>query len=85
MELTRKQEQGLVIAIKKYHDKDPYTCIAGYAGTGKSTLIQFIISALDIDPAAVAFVAYTGKAAQVLRSKGCATATTAHRLLYKSL
>ena len=55
------------------------------AGTGKSTLIKFIISALDIDPERVAYIAYTGKAAQVLRNKGCPTAMTAHRLLYKSL
>jgi len=54
-------------------------------GTGKSTLINFIISALDIEPEKVGYVAYTGKAAQVLRSKGCPTAMTAHRLLYKSI
>lgn len=54
-------------------------------GTGKSTLIQFIIDALEIEPAAVGYIAYTGKAAQVLRSKGCSTAMTAHRLLYKSI
>lgn len=55
------------------------------AGTGKSTLIRFIISALNIDPDDVCYIAYTGKAAQVLRSKGCPNAMTAHRLLYKSI
>ena len=85
MELTNKQEQGLKIAVDRYRQKEPYTVIAGYAGTGKSTLIKFIISALDIDPERVAYVAYTGKAAQVLRSKGCPNAMTAHRLLYKSI
>jgi len=85
MELTRKQEEGLKIAVERYHNNEPYTVIAGYAGTGKSTLIKFIISALDIDPERVAYIAYTGKAAQVLRNKGCPTAMTAHRLLYKSL
>lgn len=85
MELTNKQEQGLRIAIDRYRNKEPYTCIAGYAGTGKSTLIKFIISALDIYPESVAYIAYTGKAAQVLRSKGCLNAMTAHRLLYKSI
>lgn len=29
-------------------------------------------------------MAYTGRAAQVLRSKGCTTAITAHKLLYQS-
>lgn len=85
MELTRKQEEGLRIAIDRYKHNEPYTVIAGYAGTGKSTLIKFIISALDIDPERVAYIAYTGKAAQVLRNKGNPGAMTAHRLLYKSL
>lgn len=50
MELNSKQEQGLKIAVARYKSHEPYTCIAGYAGTGKSTLINFIISALDIEP-----------------------------------
>lgn len=85
MELTRKQEEGLRIAVERYHHDEAYTVIAGYAGTGKSTLIKFIVAALDIDPERVAYIAYTGKAAQVLRNKGCPNAMTAHRLLYKSL
>lgn len=85
MELTHKQEEGLKIAVDRYRHNEPYTVISGYAGTGKSTLIKFIISALGIDPERVAYIAYTGKAAQVLRNKGCPTAMTAHRLLYKSL
>ena len=84
MILTAKQEQGLKIAIERYKNHEPYTVIAGFAGVGKSTLIRFIIAALDIDPALVAYIAYTGKAAQVLRSKGCQNAMTAHKLLYKS-
>lgn len=84
MELTRKQEEGLHIALDRYYHNEPYTVVAGYAGTGKSTLIKFIIEALDIDPEDVAYIAYTGKAAQVLRNKGCPNAMTAHRLLYHS-
>lgn len=84
MELTRKQEEGLRIALDRYYHNEPYTVVAGYAGTGKSTLIKFIIEALDIDPEDVAYIAYTGKAAQVLRNKGCPNAMTAHRLLYHS-
>ena len=55
------------------------------AGTGKSTLVKFIISALDVDPEDVCYVAYTGKAAKVLRDKGCNNAMTTHRLLYQSV
>lgn len=85
MELTRKQEEGLKIAVERYRENKPYTCISGYAGTGKSTLVRFIIAALDIDPHDVAYIAFTGKAAQVLQQKGNPNAMTAHRLLYKSI
>ena len=85
MKLTNKQETGLKIAVKRYKDKESYTCIAGYAGTGKSTLIQYIVEALDLPLESVCYVAYTGKAAQVLRSKNCPNAITAHRLLYNSV
>lgn len=84
MTLTAKQEQGLKIAVERYNNHEPYTVIAGYAGVGKSTLIRFIIAALNLNPWELAYIAYTGKAAQVLRNKGCPNAMTAHRLLYKS-
>ena len=84
MTLTAKQEEGLKIAIERYKNHEPWTCIAGYAGTGKSTLVKFIVNALDIDEDYVCYIAYTGKAAKVLREKGCPNAMTAHRLLYQS-
>lgn len=54
------------------------------AGTGKSTLVKFIIAALNVAPENVAYVTFTGKAASVLRHKGCPNAMTAHKLLYYS-
>ena len=84
MILNRKQEEGLKIAVSRYKSHEPWTCIAGYAGSGKSTLVTFIIQALNLDYEDVAYVAYTGKAALVLKEKGCPNATTAHRLLYQS-
>ena len=85
MILTRKQEEGLKIAVERFRNHEKYTCIAGYAGSGKSTLIKFIISALGVDQESeVAYVAFTGKAANVLQTKGCPNATTAHKLLYKA-
>ena len=84
MILTAKQEEGLKIAVERFKNHEPYTCISGYAGTGKSTLIKFIIAALDIPPEEVSYVAYTGKAAQVLKQKGCPNPVTAHKLLYKA-
>ena len=80
--LTRKQEEALKLAVARYQLGMPYTVISGYAGSGKSTLVKFIISALNIPDEQVAYVAYTGKAANVLKNKGCPNATTAHKLLY---
>ena len=82
MQLTQKQQEGLEIALARYKQKKPWTCISGYAGTGKSTLVKYIIAALGISPMEVAYVTFTGKAASVLREKGCPNAITAHKLLY---
>lgn len=84
MELTRKQEEGLKIAVSRYYNHEPYTVIAGFAGTGKTTLVKFIISALNIPQELVCYTSYTGKATLVLREHGCLNAITAHKLLYKS-
>ena len=85
--LTKKQEEGLKVAIQRYLDGEKYTVISGYAGTGKSTLVKFITQSLpginpDID---VVYATFTGKAAQVLISKGNKNAMTLHRLLYESI
>jgi exodeoxyribonuclease-5 len=53
----------------------------GYAGTGKTTLARTIAENSDGD---VLFGAFTGKAALVLRSKGCANARTIHSLIYRA-
>ena len=85
MELTRKQEEGLREAVRRFRAGEKYTCISGYAGTGKSTLVRFIVEALGVDiDEDVCYVAFTGKAATVLKQKGCANAITAHKLLYKA-
>jgi exodeoxyribonuclease V len=53
----------------------------GYAGTGKTTLARHIAEAVD---GKVLFAAFTGKAACVMRSKGCQGAATIHSLIYKA-
>ena len=85
MELTKKQEEGLKIAVARHKSREKYTVISGYAGTGKSTLVRFIIDALNVDEDKVAYATYTGKAAEVLRKKGNPNAMTLHRLLYDSI
>ena len=85
MILTKKQEDGLRIALTKYKNHEKYVTIAGYAGTGKSTLVRVIIEALDVDEDKVAYATFTGKAAEVLRKKGNKNAMTLHKLLYDSI
>ena len=82
MILTNGQEKGLKVAIERYRHKEPYTVIAGPAGSGKSSLVRFIIDALDLPEDKVVYITYTGKASLVLRNKGCHNAITAHKLLY---
>jgi exodeoxyribonuclease-5 len=52
----------------------------GYAGTGKTTLAKHFAENVDGD---VLFAAFTGKAAQVLRSRGASNARTIHSLIYR--
>lgn len=86
MELNKKQKEGLELAVTRYINKEKITVIAGYAGTGKSTLVKFIISALekyDVDPEEdVVYTSFTGKATQVLQKKGNKNVKTLHKLLY---
>lgn len=87
MELTKRQEEGLKVAVARYKNRERYTCISGYAGSGKSTLVKFIIQSLPgVDPETdVVYATYTGKAAQVLLKKGNKNVSTLHKLLYESI
>ncbi|WP_243375020.1 ATP-dependent DNA helicase [Microvirga solisilvae] len=59
----------------------PVFRLFGYAGTGKTTLAKHIAEGVDGE---VTFGAYTGKAALVLRTKGCVDASTIHSMIYRS-
>lgn len=54
--------------------------VFGYAGTGKTTIAKEIANAVR---GVVHYMAFTGKAALVLRKKGCTGATTIHGAIYK--
>jgi len=53
--------------------------LAGYAGSGKSTLATEIASMVSGN---VVYGAFTGKAALVMRRKGCLNAMTIHSMIY---
>jgi exodeoxyribonuclease-5 len=50
----------------------------GWAGTGKSTLARYLAEGVK----SVKYAAFTGKAALVMRKKGCRGASTIHSLIY---
>ena len=59
----------------------PVFRLFGYAGTGKTTLARHIAEDVDGE---VKFAAFTGKAALVMRNKGCDNASTIHSLIYRA-
>src|ERR1700719_1479386 len=59
----------------------PVFRLFGYAGTGKTTLAKHIAAGVD---GKVMFAAFTGKAASVMRQKGCVGASTIHSLIYRA-
>ena len=82
MNWSPEQDRALaaVAAWLKARDR-PIFRLFGYAGTGKTTLARHIAAGVDGD---VCFAAFTGKAALVLREKGCGEASTIHSLIYRS-
>lgn len=68
------------------HSTKQIFVLAGYAGTGKTTLLKYTVcETLGLVPdESAAFVTPTGKAATVLIRSGI-TATTLHRLIYQSI
>src|SRR6202048_4383031 len=59
----------------------PVFRLFGYAGTGKTTLARHIADGVDGE---VKFAAFTGKAALVMRNKGCDNASPTHPLIYRA-
>jgi exodeoxyribonuclease V len=53
----------------------------GFAGTGKTTLARHIAEGVEGE---VKYAAFTGKAALVMRNKGCDDASTIHSLIYRA-
>ncbi|WP_439272196.1 ATP-dependent DNA helicase [Pseudochrobactrum sp. HB0163] len=81
MEFSPEQEKALQSVaqwLKQGHS--PIFRLFGYAGTGKTTLARYFAEHVDGE---VQFAAFTGKAAQVLRSKGASNARTLHSLIYR--
>ena len=81
MELTEHQKLTLCHLVNGVRiDTKPIQTLGGYAGTGKTTLIKYLVHFFPN----FGVCAYTGKAANVLRKKGIAGASTIHSRIYKA-
>ena len=87
-------QYNAIKTIKQWFQKDTKTKqvfrLFGYAGTGKSTVLKFILNELNLthfdknksdNTQSVVVATFTGKAASVLRKKGI-PARTIHSLIY---
>ena len=78
-----KQQENAIYAIKDWletkHSRKPWFYLAGFAGTGKTTIAKRIAELVNGD---ALYAAFTGKAALRMRQVGCDNASTIHSLLY---
>ena len=81
MQFTPEQDRALK-AVSQWlkAGRSPVFRLFGYAGTGKTTLARHFAEHVDGE---VLFAAFTGKAAQVLRTRGAPKARTIHSLIYR--
>lgn len=84
-ELTDEQN-GVIKGLVNWHKKqnEQKTSLVGFAGTGKTFVIGFLIKQLNIKVSQVYFAAYTGQAALVLKGRvPLYDTSTIHRLIYR--
>lgn len=81
MELSPQQSDAALAVQAWLRDPNgaPFFYLAGYAGTGKTTLAKVLAESVS----RVRFAAFTGKASLVLSSKDCNPSTTIHSLIYR--
>jgi exodeoxyribonuclease-5 len=80
MQLSPQQSEALATVKRWARDRDSAQVfrLFGFAGTGKTTIARQFEHTVG---GTVLYAAFTGKAALVLRNKGC-NATTIHKLIY---
>ena len=79
--LNTQQTKARELILEWFKNKNKQVFVlSGYAGTGKTTLINYIINELNLGDK-IAFATPTGKAASVLIQKG-SLASTIHHLIY---
>jgi ATP-dependent exoDNAse (exonuclease V) alpha subunit len=81
MPVWSPQQDAALVAVSNWlkdHNGPQVFRLFGWAGTGKSTLAVHLAQ----DVKSVRYAAFTGKAALVMRKRGCKGAQTIHSLIY---
>ncbi len=83
MKFSPQQDDALIAVARWLADENGPQIfrLFGYAGTGKTSLARHFGQGVD---GTVLYACFTGKAAYVLRQKGCPDASTLHSLIYQS-
>lgn len=82
MAWSPQQEQAIKAVKAWLRDRSSQVFyLAGFAGTGKTTLAKDLAGSVK---GKVLFGAFTGKAAMVLQKKGCHGASTIHSMIYRA-
>lgn len=79
-----KEQLNALEEIKRFicSDSSQIYILKGYAGTGKTTLIQHVVKYIQSQDRQYRLMAPTGRAASILRKKTQSFATTIHRGIY---
>lgn len=82
MQWSPQQDAALAAVAEWLRDRSgpQVFYLAGFAGTGKTTLARHLAGGVK---GKVLFGAFTGKAALVLQTKGCEGASTIHSMIYR--
>lgn len=86
--LTSSQWRAIKAVVAWFRSWDGHQktfLLFGYAGTGKSTLLPYIMAELGLNTSQVLHAAFTGKASSVMKEKGALNATTIHQLIYRAV
>lgn len=82
--ILTKQQQKVLDSVKEFLNSNlPVFILKGYAGTGKTTMISYIIEVVAKHDKVPILMAPTGRAARVLGTKTRRESNTIHRCIYE--
>jgi len=82
------QQEVVPVYTRGFTDGAPFFLLEGFAGTGKSTVLPYLVEATGLNASQIWFCSPTGKAAKVMTKKLEAeeiyrAATTIHKAIYR--